>query len=167
MRYLVLFGAGCVLATGTILRHELRHGTRRGLIFALFLGAALTGAFWGGGNLVLGTAGMSWRRWFESALFVLMAAFLTAGFACALHSFLTGPKGNLWFAAAGAVTSVVLGICLLGVGILRGLANGWGDEVTIYAGEKVVVETFGVVRSVGYKFVNDFVHGEVVFEEDG
>lgn len=164
MRYLLLFVAGSILGTGAVIRHEVRNGRHRARIVVLFLGAVAVALAWGVGNVLLGTVGLSWRRWLESAYFVLLTIFLLGGFGCAFHSFMKGPKGNLWSAAAGVVTCAVLCLCLAGICVLRGLVNGWTDRVELFEGQKVVVETEGVFHEVGYRYVNLFMHGEQKFE---
>lgn len=160
---LILLLASCAV-TALVFLSALRWGQDRRKLVRLLGALVLVLAVWLGGRALLPLAGLWWRQWVETVLFLASAVLLLSCVACTLRQYLDWPRAKGLYALAGVLSALVLALCVVGFGFLKMIVSDFADRVGEYQGQKVVEESSGFFHYTGYRYVNWFVHGEKVYE---
>ena len=117
-----------------------------------------------GGGALLEGLGLDWRRPVVGvmALGAVLLAVLTLVRTGKLCARLVSGRSclELMLAVCFLGTTAAL-ICSAGIAAFFG---SWSDQVRVQNGEKTVVESAGIFREKGYRYVNQIVHGELLWE---
>ena len=118
-----------------------------------------------GGQLLLGLAGLSWRRWVKSALDLGLlgtASMLAAKTAGRLSD---DPARRDWQRWCSALWAGLIIFSAVGLAGMKLLWTDLGDRVTQWEGQKAVAEYVGVFHEKVYPYRNLLVRGnEVIYE---
>lgn len=166
--FAILGLAGIGLSFAAILAGVLfgRGLLRRWLIAVILLMGALL-VMLVAGQKILECYGLGWRRWVEGLLLLAVAMLLATAILMTQRIMATQPVGRDGADQVVTLVSIVALGALLFYGGVALIFGNWTDRVTEYPegqGQKAVAESVGIFHEKVYRYVNPFVHGELIYE---
>ena len=125
-------------------------------LFALLAAARL------GGGLLLARFGLDWRCWVKGAFLLALCVLFLWAVGQAVRQMLQEWDGLPQ--ALGELCGAVTAVSLVCFGLVAAAFGTWTDRVTEHQGQKAVEEDTGIFHVTGYRYVNAFVHGEILYE---
>lgn len=118
-----------------------------------------------GGQLLLGLAGLSWRRWVKSALDLGLLGAASVLAAKTAGRLIDDPARRDWQRWCSALWAGLIIFSAVGLAGMKLLWTDLGDRVTQWEGQKAVAEYVGVFHEKVYPYRNLLVRGnEVIYE---
>ena len=118
-----------------------------------------------GGQLLLGLAGLSWRRWVKSALDLGLLGAASVLAAKTAGRLIDDPARRDWQRWCSALWAGLIIFSAVGLAGMKLLWTDLGDRVTQWEGQKAVAEYVGAFHEKVYPYRNLLVRGnEVIYE---
>lgn len=118
-----------------------------------------------GGQLLLGLAGLSWRRWVKSVLDLGLLGAASVLAAKTAGRLIDDPARRDWQRWCSALWAGLIIFSAVGLAGMKLLWTDLGDRVTQWEGQKAVAEYVGVFHEKVYPYRNLLVRGnEVIYE---